>query len=476
MTAIGPNDAKAARERETRINLALLRGALENLRTNRRVAPLVALAVAAMFSQWVSPIWLAIWYAQVLLGIWVQLLLIRKFPSGDLTPEVARKWTVAAAAANLFFVANWTSLGWHLWVPDNPANHVLIAIVLIAALAAQATVAGASRQIAVPAFILYGVVLALVPLQAHSIEALYLSLVTPLYAWYVAYIAKQHHIRARAALVLLEERNTLLAELVMAKIESDRGRERAEAASLAKSQFLANMSHELRTPLNAILGFSEVISSRMFHDLPERNYEYARLIHQSGHHLLTLINDILDLAKIEAGRWKLEESDADLYKVADEALQLVQWRAKDSDTILENAIDPKIDLVYADERAIKQILLNLLSNAVKFTPEHGRITTFAHRDPDGGMVFGVNDTGIGIAAEDQEKVFDSFGQGKHDVAIADKGTGLGLTIVKGLVESHGGHISLQSEVGKGTRVTVHLPESRVRTRPAQTGELAHFVA
>jgi two-component system cell cycle sensor histidine kinase PleC len=236
------------------------------------------------------------------------------------------------------------------------------------------------------------------------------------------------------------------------------------------------MSHELRTPLNAILGFSEVISSRMFHDLPERNYEYARLINQSGHHLLTLINDVLDLAKIEAGRWKLEESDTDLHKIADEALQLVQWRAKDSDTVLENAIDPQIDLVYADERALKQILLNLLSNAVKFTPAQGRITAFAHREPDGGMVFGVNDTGIGIAAEDQGKVFDSFGQGKHDIAIADKGTGLGLAIVKGLVESHGGHVSLQSEVGKGTRVTVHLPESRVRARQPANGELAHFVA
>ena len=204
-------DAKADQERENRINLALLRGALENLRTNRRIAPLVALAVAAMFSQWVSPIWLAIWYGHVLLGISAQLLLIHKFPAGDLTPEVARKWTWAAAAANLFFVANWTSLGWYLWVPGNAANHMLIAIVLIAALAAQATVAGASRQIAVPAFILYGAAMALVPLQAQTVGAIYLALVTPLYAWYIAHIAKQHHIRARAALVLLEERNTLLA-------------------------------------------------------------------------------------------------------------------------------------------------------------------------------------------------------------------------------------------------------------------------
>jgi two-component system, cell cycle sensor histidine kinase PleC len=239
------------------------------------------------------------------------------------------------------------------------------------------------------------------------------------------------------------------------------------------------MSHELRTPLNAILGFSEVISSRMFQDAPERNTEYAQLINSSGRHLLALINDILDLAKIEAGRWKLDEAGQDLHNIAEDALQLVQWRAKDSGATLENAIDGEVPLVWGDERALKQILLNLLSNAVKFTPDHGRVTAFAYLEDDGGLVFGVRDTGVGIALEDQGRVFDSFGQGKHDVAIADKGTGLGLAIVKGLTEAHGGHITLQSEVGKGTTVSVHLPQARVRPRlrkSSPSGELAHFVA
>jgi len=142
-------------------------------------------------------------------------------------------------------------------------------------------------------------------------------------------------------------------------------------------------------------------------------------------------------------------------------LQFVQWRAVDTKAVLENAIDPGLEMVYADERAIKQILLNLLSNAVKFTPEHGKVTAFAHLTEDGGLAFGVSDTGVGISSEDQVLVFDSFGQGKHDVAIADKGTGLGLAIVKGLAESHGGHVQLESQVGKGTRVTVYLPASRV---------------
>jgi len=466
-------DAEA--QRESRINLALLRGVLENLRANRKTLPLFAGVVAAMFTPWVEAGWLALWYGQVLLGVGVQLLLIRAFPAGELPPRQAGRWTVAATLTNLFFVACWSSLGWYLWVPGNEFDHMLIAIVLAATLAAQGTLTGASREIAVPAFLLYGAVMALVPLQDNHAYAIYMSAATLFYVWYIAHIARQHYVRARAAVVLMEERNSLLAELVMAKIESDRGRERAEAASLAKSQFLANMSHELRTPLNAILGFSEVIAARMFEKQPERNVEYAGLINSSGRHLLALINDILDLAKIEAGRWKLEEGEIDLRNVAEDALQLVQWRAKDGGAALENAMAADLPLVYADERAIKQVLLNLLSNAVKFTPEHGRITAFADVTADGGLCFGVSDTGIGIAEDDQARVFDSFGQGKHDVAIADKGTGLGLAIVKGLIESHGGRVALESQVGKGTRVSITLPPARVRPRALQ-GEPAHFVA
>ena len=318
----------------------------------------------------------------------------------------------------------------------------------------------------------------LVPLQglseaATSFNAIVMALLAPFYVGFTAMISHRNHARARSAVVIGQERDSLLAELVMAKLESDRGREQAEAASLAKSQFLANMSHELRTPLNAILGFSEMIASRIFEKDPDRTVEYAQLVNTSGKHLLALINDILDLAKIEAGRWKLEESELDLHRVAEDALQFVAWRAKDTNAALVNSIDPGLEMIYGDERAIKQVLLNLLSNAVKFTPEHGTITAFARRAEDGGMLLGVMDTGVGIAAEDQGAVFDSFGQGRHDVALVDKGTGLGLAIVKGLVEAHGGRIDLESQVGKGTRVTVHLPAVRVRPRAvSQQGEAA----
>ncbi|MDB5740178.1 MAG: hypothetical protein JWP16_1218, partial [Alphaproteobacteria bacterium] len=220
-------DADAQAHRENRINLALLRGVLESLRVNRRMAPLLALTVAGMFAHWVAWPWLATWFALVMTGIGVQLVFIRHFPAGDMDARTARNWGLGASATNFLSVACWISLGWFMWVPGNEIDHTLVTIVLAATLAAHCTLAGASRQVAIPAFILYGVVMALVPLQDGTPASVYLAIVTPFYIWYIARIANHNYTRARANIVLLEERNSLLAELVMAKIESDRGREKA---------------------------------------------------------------------------------------------------------------------------------------------------------------------------------------------------------------------------------------------------------
>jgi two-component system cell cycle sensor histidine kinase PleC len=469
-------------ERENRMRQALLRAVVENLKSNRVVVPLFGLAICGMFPQWISTDRLVGWYCQMILGLVPQVIVLARFPQNPLTAAETRKWTLRLAAANLFFVANWASLGLWFWAPGNfNSNHIMIQLLLGATLAAHAANTGPCRTISRPAQLFYLAAMVLVPLQGlfdpgTFTRSLLMMLSAPLYVGFMVLVAKRNHERARAAILLGQERDSLLAELVIAKLESDRGREQAEAASLAKSQFLANMSHELRTPLNAILGFSEMITSRLFEKEPVRMIEYAGLINSSGKHLLTLINDILDLAKIEAGRWQLEEGEVDLHRLAEDALQLVTWRTKETNAVLENAVDAELDMVFADERAIKQILVNLLSNAVKFTPENGKVSVFAQRIAGGGLVFGVSDTGIGISPEDQQKVFDSFGQGKHDVAIADKGTGLGLAIVKGLAESHGGRVMLESQIGKGTQVTVHLPATRVRPRRRETPELAHFVA
>src|SRR5262245_26233935 len=221
-----------------------------------------------------------------------------------------------------------------------------------------------------------------------------------------------------------------------------------EAASQHKSEFLANMSHELRTPLNAIIGFSEVLSERMFGELNEKQEEYLKDIYASGTHLLSLINDILDLSKIEAGRMELELTEFHLTTALDIALTLVRERAGRRSIALRTNIDNRLGQIQADERKVRQVVLNLLSNAIKFTPEGGSIQVGAV-PKDGLVEVSVSDTGVGIAPEDQEAVFEEFRQ----VGTAEKkveGTGLGLTLCRKFVELHGGRIWVKSELGVGS--------------------------
>jgi signal transduction histidine kinase len=227
------------------------------------------------------------------------------------------------------------------------------------------------------------------------------------------------------------------------------------AASQHKSEFLANMSHELRTPLNAIIGFSEVLSEKMFGELNEKQEEYLKDIYASGTHLLSLINDILDLSKIEAGRMELELTDFHLPTALDSALTLVRERAGRRGIALHMNVDNPLGQIQADERKVRQVVLNLLSNAIKFTPEGGRIEVSAV-PKDGSVEVSVSDTGVGIAPEDQEAVFEEFRQ----VGTADKkveGTGLGLTLCRKFVELHGGKIWVKSELGVGSTFTFTLP-------------------
>ncbi|HET6373821.1 MAG TPA: GAF domain-containing protein [Candidatus Polarisedimenticolia bacterium] len=229
-----------------------------------------------------------------------------------------------------------------------------------------------------------------------------------------------------------------------------------EAASRHKSEFLANMSHELRTPLNAVIGFSEVLLQRMFGELNAKQDEYLKDIYASGQHLLSLINDILDLSKIEAGRMELAPAPFHLPTALENAVTLVKGRAARHGITLELDLDPRLGELVGDERKVKQVLLNLLSNAVKFTPEGGRITVKAGRR-DGGVEIAVTDTGIGIAPDDQAAIFEEFRQVGSDEARKQEGTGLGLTLAKKFIELHGGRIWVESTLGRGSTFTFTLP-------------------
>jgi len=229
-----------------------------------------------------------------------------------------------------------------------------------------------------------------------------------------------------------------------------------EIASQHKSDFLANMSHELRTPLNAIIGFSEVLLERMFGELNEKQDDYLKDIHSSGRHLLSLINDILDLSKVEAGRMELEPARFDAPTAIGNAMTLVRERAQRHGIALGVEVAPDVAEIVADERKFKQILLNLLTNAVKFTPDGGRVDVLARRAGD-ALEVAVRDTGIGIAKEDQQAVFEEFRQVGRHYTNKQEGTGLGLALTKRFVELHGGRIRLESEPGKGSTFAFTIP-------------------
>ena len=258
------------------------------------------------------------------------------------------------------------------------------------------------------------------------------------------------------------------AELLNIHEDLHQAKEQAELANRAKSDFLSSMSHELRTPLNAILGFSGLIKEEKFGPIGNDRYaEYIDDIHGAGQHLLELISEVLDISAIEAGKLDLDEENLDIGALAVAAFRMVRTRAEAGDVDLVASLDPSLPALFADERRVKQILLNLLSNAVKFTPRGGRVRFEARREDDGSVSLAVADTGIGMDDDGLAKAMTKFGQVEGGLDRKYEGTGLGLPLVRDLMEAHGGTLELRSEKGVGTTATVRFPKDRWRQQGSE---------
>jgi len=264
--------------------------------------------------------------------------------------------------------------------------------------------------------------------------------------------------------------NRMLAEIQAHDLELRAAWREADAASGAKTEFLANMSHELRTPLNAIIGFSEVIKAEMLGPLGTGRYgHYAQDIFDSGHHLLAVIGDILDISKVEAGEFEIHAEPTDLEEIVEQSLRLVRERAEAAGIGIDVAIDRDLPQLLLDQRLIKQSLINLLSNAIKFSPEGDKVAVDVAKGPEDAVLLSVADRGIGIAGDDIPSVLQPFIQVESAFSRSHQGTGLGLPLAKSFIEAHGGWLQIDSRVGHGTRVTLHIPPERAIQEPRPYG-------
>jgi two-component system cell cycle sensor histidine kinase PleC len=395
-------------------------------------------------------------------GLGMTLSLARSFlPKASEGADLGQ-WRFLFAVGQIVLGTGWAVLVFWLTSAEASGAHTL-GLVLVLAASALSAMLGAALPNAVrlghlPFFIAIIVLVSFDP----SVAATTLALVATGALFFFAYLAGRLYASAVSTITARAEKDSLIAELETAKANSDEARRRAEESNLAKSRFLATMSHELRTPLNAILGFSDVMATELMGPHTVDAYrDYAKDIHASGEHLLTIINEILDLSRVEAGRYELREEAISLGAIAEECRHMLQLRAKAKNIRVLEEIDPTLDPLWADEKAARQICLNLLSNAIKFTPQNGEVKIIIARDGSGGQKVEVIDNGPGIPEKELPLVLESFGRGSLAIKTAEQGTGLGLPIVKGLIDLHGGTLDLQSQLRQGTRVVVRFPAHRV---------------
>jgi two-component system cell cycle sensor histidine kinase PleC len=449
---------------------------LRQFAQNRLSASLVILllvgTVGFLSSLWIGAATAATWTSAVLVIHAIIITKCRQFlaePSGSVN---IRAWRLRFIVLDLFFGLAWMFILIHpVGVEEGSGTFMLFVMLLVVAVASMLA---SSVPIAVfAATVPVSVAVALDFMFKGDLHNYILAIMALTAQGYFLLLAHRLYWTTLATLEARAEKDALIGELETSKAISDEARRRAETANIAKSRFLAQMSHELRTPLNAILGFSEVMKSEIFgpHNVPAYK-DYAGDIHNSGVHLLGLINEILDLSRIEAGRYELNEEPVALTQVVGECSHLLAMRAKSRNLTIHDVFQDGMPRLWADERAIRQICLNLLSNAIKFTPQGGEIWLKVGWTAAGGQYMSVTDTGPGIPEEEIPIVLASFGQGSNSIKSAERGAGLGLPIAKNLVDLHGGTFALKSKLRIGTEVVITFPPERVMSALAPLAEPA----
>jgi two-component system cell cycle sensor histidine kinase PleC len=437
---------------------------LSSIQHSAAVLPLFVLLIGIFANYLFQNVNLFPWMLGALFIHSANLILVMRAKKADMTQDTALSWRRRLLAGQVLAGAAW---GWLALVDCTTCGgsgfFYFKGAVLIIALSATSMAQFMLRGATLYTFLPVVVALAAISiLQRHPMD-LALTAVFAISMAFFTFITDRLYNTNIKLLSFQSEKDDLIAELEVAKSMSDEARRRAEEANLAKSRFLASMSHELRTPLNAILGFSEVMATEVLGPLNNPTYkEYVSDIHTSGQHLLNLINEILDLSRIEAGRYQLNEEAIRLVDIVEDCIGMVQLRARSKNITITEQFEPDMPPVWADEKAIRQAVLNLLSNAVKFTPSAGEIAVKAGWTASGGQYVSIKDNGPGIPEEEIPVVLSAFGQGSIAIKSAEQGTGLGLPIVQALLHKHDGQFYLKSKLREGTECIAILPAKRVQ--------------
>jgi len=441
----------------------LLMNFAENHRNAYITVPVFLAVIAVFASPYVGAMPAGMWFVVASLAYGLMAALSARFLRESAEENVARKWRRTYLLAQLLITVSWLAFAMYdcPGCTDNSYTIVQFSAVLVFqaitmimsyGMWSSLWLTSAPPTLALAANFLLSYEPALMLMGGILIcsQAFFLLL------------ARRFKLSLIAMLDGRAERENLIAELETARSISEEARRRAEEANLAKSRFLATMSHELRTPLNAILGFSEVMKNEVLGPVGNASYrEYVEDIHNSGKHLLNVINEILDLSRIEAGRYELKEEALNLAHVVDEACHMVQMKARAKTINLVSHYEESLPRIWADERAVRQVVLNLLSNALKFTPQGGTVWVKVGWTSSGGQYLSVKDTGPGIPAEEIPVVLSTFGQGSIAIKSAEQGTGLGLPIVQSLMHMHDGRFELRSKLREGTEAIASFPRGRV---------------